>query len=475
MFTYSQWLVDFFAKAAGHKYIKRIPYLSQGKTRYRYIYKLTHMAGGKHVLDPEHMVVGAAFQMETGAGKEVHAHIVSTSGENVTYRLDDGPDKDKVFTVTRAQLAQKLNEKHGVHGAISAERDKQAKVVADLKAGGASTKQVAREQARLDRLEAALPAPAPAPKSEDREGEERVKDTATRLLAALRSPARYTVRLSSSPAVTMPTTWDGFGRYGAVSADTTQLLEQITATPAVFTPRSFPTKQQGVTQLTHTGKLEDVTKDVISAPWVPKGYIASLDNDMNMIDLTISEGAFTGRRALVIPPTMLNVHTYQDRVARLPIVSAETMGDVKSVVDALMTADALPHHLAASMGRYSIEEIKRPEAPRRKIVSDVDELADNILTEMQDHYGNGYRFKLETRVGMPRIYVSRRLSRGWQNMGYISVNDEGKIHDVALTRLVGELRDFVEDQLNLYKIKEPLTSPPQATKDQLNRYETKEP
>jgi len=65
-----------------------------------------------------------------------------------------------VFTVTRAQLAQKLNEKHGVHAAISAERDKQSKVVADLKAAGASTKQVAREQARLDRLEAALPVPA---------------------------------------------------------------------------------------------------------------------------------------------------------------------------------------------------------------------------------------------------------------------------------------------------------------------------
>jgi len=164
--TFTQW-VDQLLKAAGHKYIKRIPYASGGKTRYRYIYKLTHMTGGKHVLDPDHMVVGAAFQMETGAGKEVHAHIVSTSGENVTYRLDDGPDKDKVFTVTRAQLAQKLDEKHGARAALRAERDKQSKVVEDLKAGGASTKQVAREQARLDRLEAALPAPAPAPKSEE--------------------------------------------------------------------------------------------------------------------------------------------------------------------------------------------------------------------------------------------------------------------------------------------------------------------
>lgn len=163
MFNYSQWLVDFLAKAAGHKYIKRIPYMSGGRTRYRYIYKLTHMAGGKHVLDPEHMVVGAAFQMETGAGAEVHAHIVSTSGENVTYKLDDGPDKGKVFTVTRAQLAQKLDEKHGARAALATEREKQAKVVADLKARGASEKQIAREQARLERLSVS----APAPKSED--------------------------------------------------------------------------------------------------------------------------------------------------------------------------------------------------------------------------------------------------------------------------------------------------------------------
>jgi len=164
--TFTQW-VDQLLKAAGHKYIKRIPYASGGKTRYRYIYKLTHMTGGKHVLDPDHMVVGAAFQLEPSAGKEVHAHITKVDGDMVTYRLDDGPQKGETVTESKAALAKKLNEKHGVHAAISAERDKQSKVVADLKAAGASTKQVAREQARLDRLEAALPAPPPEPKSEE--------------------------------------------------------------------------------------------------------------------------------------------------------------------------------------------------------------------------------------------------------------------------------------------------------------------
>ena len=167
MFTFSEWLSDLF-KAAGHKYIKRVPYMSGGKRRYRYIYNVTHMAGGKHVLDPEHMIVGAAFQVEAGAGKEVHAHIVSTSGDKVTYKLDDGPDKGKLVTESKSKLAERLNAEHGVHEALAGAREKQAKVVADLRARGASDKHVAREQARLDRLEAA----APAPKSEESKSEE---------------------------------------------------------------------------------------------------------------------------------------------------------------------------------------------------------------------------------------------------------------------------------------------------------------
>ena len=152
MFTYSRWLVDFLAKAAGHKYIKRVPYMSGGKRRYRYIYKVTHAVGGKHVLDATHMVVGAAFMLDSTSGKEVHAHIVSTSGDKVTYRLDDGPNKGKVFTVTRAQLASEINDEHLARLELTKEREKQAKVVADLRAGGASEKHVTREQARLDRL-----------------------------------------------------------------------------------------------------------------------------------------------------------------------------------------------------------------------------------------------------------------------------------------------------------------------------------
>ncbi|HCT51313.1 MAG TPA: hypothetical protein DF712_02530, partial [Balneola sp.] len=47
-------------KAAGHKYIKRIPVgeTKTGKVRYRYIYNATHTVGGKHLLDDAHLQTG---------------------------------------------------------------------------------------------------------------------------------------------------------------------------------------------------------------------------------------------------------------------------------------------------------------------------------------------------------------------------------------------------------------------------------
>jgi len=133
VFTFSQWISDLL-KAAGHKYLKRIPYMSRGKMRYRYVYKVAHSAGGRLLLDPEHMIVGAAFQIHAQSGAEVHAHIVSTSGDTITYMPDDGPDKGKPVTTTRAELAAKLNKLHRVDEVIATERAKQAKLLEDLKA-----------------------------------------------------------------------------------------------------------------------------------------------------------------------------------------------------------------------------------------------------------------------------------------------------------------------------------------------------
>ena len=156
--TFSAW-VDLLFKAAGHKYIKRIPYSSGGKLRYRYIYKVTHTARGKHALHEDDVTVGAAFMLGTDKGSEVHAHVKSVDGDKVTVEYDDGPRKGEKETMSKRDLLSKLDAAHGISAALQSEREKQAKVVAELRASGASKKQIAREQARLDRLGASAEAP----------------------------------------------------------------------------------------------------------------------------------------------------------------------------------------------------------------------------------------------------------------------------------------------------------------------------
>ena len=149
--TFSAW-VDLLFKAAGHKYIKRIPYSSGGKLRYRYIYKVTHTARGKHALHEDDVTVGAAFMLGTDKGSEVHAHVKSVDGDKVTVEYDDGPRKGEKETMSKRDLLSKLDAAHGISAALQSEREKQAKVISELRASGASEKQIAREQARLDRL-----------------------------------------------------------------------------------------------------------------------------------------------------------------------------------------------------------------------------------------------------------------------------------------------------------------------------------
>jgi hypothetical protein len=156
--TFSAW-VDLLFKAAGHKYIRRIPYTRGGKLRYRYIYKVTHTARGKHALHEDDVAVGAAFMLGTDKGAEVHAHVKSVDGDKVTVEYDDGPRKGEKETMSKRDLLSKLDAAHGISQALQSEREKQAKVVAELRASGASKKQIAREQARLDRLGASAEAP----------------------------------------------------------------------------------------------------------------------------------------------------------------------------------------------------------------------------------------------------------------------------------------------------------------------------
>ena len=180
MFSYSQWLDDLLSKAAGHKYIKRVPYQSGGKLRYRYIYNVTHTHQGKHVLDPDHMKVGTKLMLDATAGKEVHGHITAVSGDKVTFAYDDGPRKGEVVTMGKVELVAELDKVHGISGKLSEARAKQKAVVDKLKERGASEKQIAREQKRLDALGGEAEKDEPKKAEQKSDGE----DTAFRLTAS---------------------------------------------------------------------------------------------------------------------------------------------------------------------------------------------------------------------------------------------------------------------------------------------------
>ena len=170
MFTFSGF-VDALLKARGHKYIKRIPYMSGGRRRYRYIYKVTHTHRGRQAFDADHLDVGTAFALHTEAGAEFHGHITKVRGDQVTYRIDDGERKGESVTVSKSELLSQLNDVHGIESKLSAERDKLRSQIEVAREKG-SEKQVKRLEERLARLggeeKRAEPEPEPESESEDK-------------------------------------------------------------------------------------------------------------------------------------------------------------------------------------------------------------------------------------------------------------------------------------------------------------------
>lgn len=147
-------LLDLLIKGAGHKYIKRIPVgtTKTGKVRYRYIYSATHTVGGKHLLDEAHLKPGAKLMLHSKDGAEVHAHIESVKGDQVTFTYDDGERKGESRTVSKQQLLAEFNKEHKVGEQIDSAK---AALLADIRAAGEkgfSKKQLARLVARLERL-----------------------------------------------------------------------------------------------------------------------------------------------------------------------------------------------------------------------------------------------------------------------------------------------------------------------------------
>ena len=147
-------LLELLIKGAGHKYIKRIPVgtTKTGKVRYRYIYRADHTVGGKHLLDEAHLKAGTKLMLHSKDGAEVHAHIDSVKGDQVTFTYDDGDRKGETRTVSKQKLLAEFNKENKVEDKITSAK---AGLLSDIKAAadrGTSKKQLARLVARLERL-----------------------------------------------------------------------------------------------------------------------------------------------------------------------------------------------------------------------------------------------------------------------------------------------------------------------------------
>jgi len=177
LFNFGSWVSDLI-KARGHRYIKRIPYMSGGKRRYRYIYKVTHTHRGKRAFHEAHLVQPTAYKLHTEAGAEFHGHITAVKGDQVTYRIDDGDRKGESVTVSKSDLLSQLNEVHDIAGKESAEREKLRSQIEIAKQKG-SEKQVKRLEERLARLGGEQKRAEPEPKKK-RATRKKKRTTSTR-------------------------------------------------------------------------------------------------------------------------------------------------------------------------------------------------------------------------------------------------------------------------------------------------------
>jgi len=147
-FKFASW-VRALMKGMGHRYIKRIPYMTPKGRRYRYIYRVDHTHQGKHAFHEDHIIQGTKFALSTEDGAEFHGHIESVDGDKVKYMIDDGPQKGAVVETTKQELAAKLNEVHGVSDKLADARDKASADLEQVKQSGGSEKQIARARRRL--------------------------------------------------------------------------------------------------------------------------------------------------------------------------------------------------------------------------------------------------------------------------------------------------------------------------------------
>ena len=86
-----------------------------GRTRYRYVYNVTHKVGGKHIDDHDNMKVNSKYMWHSEKGEEVHVHVKKVNKDgSLVLMYDDGEKAGEEFTMTKKDLAKKLREEHNI-------------------------------------------------------------------------------------------------------------------------------------------------------------------------------------------------------------------------------------------------------------------------------------------------------------------------------------------------------------------------
>ena len=156
LFKHLLLLIDLL-KGKGHKYIKRVPVgvdKKTGRTRYRYVYNVTHKVHGKHIDDHDNMKVNSKYMFHSEAGEEVHVHVKKVNKDgSLVLMYDDGDKKGEEFTMTKKELAQKLREEHGIEEKFKEKREKVKRdlAIARKKGTDKQIKRLERELASLER------------------------------------------------------------------------------------------------------------------------------------------------------------------------------------------------------------------------------------------------------------------------------------------------------------------------------------
>ena len=136
-------LLSSWRKGAGHKYIRRKPYLDKkGRKRYRYTYQAQRGGG---VTSSEAMVEGSAFRL-THKGKAGHFHIENVSGDKLKIRHDESGGE---LELSKAEFQRLLHIEHGE--ALGKVADRAQAALKQAKKTG-TKKQIARAKAEAEKM-----------------------------------------------------------------------------------------------------------------------------------------------------------------------------------------------------------------------------------------------------------------------------------------------------------------------------------